>query len=999
MKIPGATSLRTRLVVGLGLVMTALLAVLFMGSVWLVLGKFDRLERQRAEQQMTRALQALDGLAEELLKSAADWGHWDASVQFVQDRNEGFAEENLVANALVDLGIDVLLMVDSECTLVWGKALAQEGTAFADPPAGLLALLGRDGAIHHLDVHEQATAGFVRLPEGTMMLAAHPIRRSTGEGTSRGLIIMGRIVNEAFVEQLALDLIMDLSLHPLQGAMIFPDGQDVVVRPPEGGVLPVFGSVVDFWGQPALALRLAWDRAIHREGVRTVAFFGVLLVVIGALSAGVLALLLDRQVVDRLLSLSREVRRMAAREGDPVPMVLEGSDELTGLAQDINQLVVHRKEARHTLRESQRQYQSLFEKMLNGFALHEIICDAQGKPTDYRFLAVNPAFEQMTGLKAVDVVGKRALEVLPSLEPAWIEAYGRVALTGEPATMEAYTAALGRHYRVSIFRPAPRQFAAIIEDVTARKEAEERNRALQEERRRAEEEKDRTALRFRALIENAPDGIVLLDRASRMQFASPSARRMFGLGPEDEVAAIEPSDLTHPEDLPRVLDALKQLMEQPGRIPVVEYRFRHRDGGWLWVESAFSNLLGVPGVEAIVINFRNITERKQAEEEREHLQTQLLQAQKMESVGRLAGGVAHDFNNMLQAILGHVELLSMRLQGDTEASRDLEEIGSAARRSADLTRQLLAFARRQTVLPRVLDLNEAVAGMLGMLRRLLGEDIELVWRPGPGPLTVKMDSSQIDQILANLTVNARDAIAGVGRLEIETRRIVVHPDEPAPLSELAPGCYVMLSVTDNGCGISPDIQTQLFEPFFTTKPLGSGTGLGLSTVYGIAKQNRGAVHVASAVGQGSTFTVYLPIHEAAPAFRPAVVEAVEPPHGSETIMVVEDEPSIRLTVKRFLESLGYTALIPEGAEDALAVSMRHAGDIHLLITDVIMPGLSGRAVADRLMQQRSGMKCLFISGYSTDVIAQRGVVGEGVAFLHKPFSRDDLARKIREILG
>jgi two-component system cell cycle sensor histidine kinase/response regulator CckA len=397
---------------------------------------------------------------------------------------------------------------------------------------------------------------------------------------------------------------------------------------------------------------------------------------------------------------------------------------------------------------------------------------------------------------------------------------------------------------------------------------------------------------------------------------------------------------------------------------------------------------------------RDITERKRAEAERGKLEAQLLQAQKMESVGRLAGGVAHDFNNMLGVILGNVELAVETVDPAEESLRsNLEEIRKAAERSANLTRQLLAFARKQTVAPKVLDLNETVASMLKMLRRLVGEDVNLVWLPGTELYPVKMDPSQIDQILANLCVNARDAIGGVGKLTIATANSTLDDDYCVAHAEAVPGEYVNLVVNDNGCGMDKATQERLFEPFFTTKELGKGTGLGLATVYGIVKQNNGFIKVTSEPGKGARFEICLPRHVAAKT-GPAHADPLTVPvaRGHETILVVEDEPAILDMTKRMLARLGYTVLTASTPGEAIRVASAYAGVIHLLMTDVVMPEMNGRDLAKNLLTSFPSLKRLFMSGYTADVIAHQGVLDEGVHFIQKPFSKKDLAARVSEAL-
>ena len=396
-----------------------------------------------------------------------------------------------------------------------------------------------------------------------------------------------------------------------------------------------------------------------------------------------------------------------------------------------------------------------------------------------------------------------------------------------------------------------------------------------------------------------------------------------------------------------------------------------------------------------------IVQRRRAEEDRRLLQSELVQAQKMESVGRLAGGVAHDFNNMLQAILGNTSLALEGLPPDNPLRESLKEIQKSAERSADLTRQLLAFARKQTINPKVLDLNDAVVGTLKMLRRLIGEDIQLRWVPATDLWPVKVDPSQIDQILANLCVNARDAIAGTGTGTgtIETTNVTLDDTYDKTHPEYVPGDYVMMTVSDTGRGLDETARTHLFEPFFTTKELGKGTGLGLATVFGIVKQNQGLINVYSEPGRGTIFKIYLPRAESPTEAVAAEPGTVRPsPGGTETVLLVEDEEQILNLGRRILERQGYTVLAASRPEEAVAVAAGHAGLIHLLITDVVMPEMDGKRLRERLRASHPDLKCLFMSGYTAEVIAPHGVLEPGVHFLQKPFTLQSLAAKVREIL-
>jgi PAS domain S-box-containing protein len=476
--------------------------------------------------------------------------------------------------------------------------------------------------------------------------------------------------------------------------------------------------------------------------------------------------------------------------------------------------------------------------------------------------------------------------------------------------------------------------------------------------------------------------------------ANEAFERMLGY-PRAEVigrTSIEIGLWVTPEDRAQVVAQVKAH----GLVRQLETRHRKKSGEVIAVLLSMSPIL-LEGQACLITITADITERKRAEEERQRLQEQLTQAQKMESVGRLAGGVAHDFNNMLQVILGNADLALQELPPESPARECVEEIEKSARRSADLTRQLLAFARKQTIAPKVLDLNDIVSGMLKMIQRLIGEDINLSWNPGACLWPVKLDPSQIDQVLANLCVNARDAIGNVGVVTLETANVTLDEAYAQGHPECLPGDYVMLAVSDTGKGMDAETKAHLFEPFFTTKEIGKGTGLGLATVFGIVKQNQGLISVYSEPGQGTSFKIFLPRAEAeAPADVPAVREGDL--RGAETVLLVEDEGQVLSLAQRILQQHGYTVLAARTPEAALKLAEQHAGRIQLLLTDVVMPGMNGHELQKRLMALQPGLRCLFMSGYTAAVIAHHGVLDEGVQFLQKPFSALSLAERVREVL-
>ncbi len=762
-------------------------------------------------------------------------------------------------------------------------------------------------------------------------------------------------------------------------------------------------------------------------------------------------------------------------------------------------------QAHEALAVSEGTYRSLFENMLNGFAYCRMLY-RDGKPVDFVYLNVNTAFETHTGLK--NVVGKRVTAVIPGIleaDPTWLDAYSRVASTGLPEVFERYVNALKRWFHISAYSPKKDHFVSVFDDVTERKRAEE---ALRE--REAQ---------LRTLGDNIPGGALyqLLsspDGRNRYTYLSAGVQRIFGYSAESVMA--DPAAFWRhivAADRP-LIDAAQQKSAREMTLFDCEFRQRTHTGEIRWLHCrALPRRLGDNSIiwDGVVAD---ITSRKAAEAEREHLltaidqsseiivitdasgaiqyanpafervtgytrrealgqnprvlksgrqdaafyrelwqtigggktwtgrfinrrkegtlyteeatispvhdtaghivnyvavkrditehirlETQLQQAQKMESVGRLAGGVAHDFNNMLGVILGCAELAKEEVAPDHPVLADLQEIRKAAERSADLTRQLLTFARKQAVTPKVLDLNDTVAMMLKMLRRLIGENIELVWLPGAGAMTVKMDPSQIDQILANLAVNARDAIAGVGKLAIETGSTTLGQAVCADQASAVPGTYVTLTVSDSGCGMDAVTVEHIFEPFFTTKGFGEGTGLGLSTVYGIVQQNGGLISVASEPGVGSTFKIHLPRHLAPCPALQAEAPAAPLSRNRETILLVEDEQAVLKLGKRMLESLGYRVETADSPLKALEWAGKSSVAIHLLLTDVIMPEMNGWDLAKRMRLIYPNLKILFMSGYTHNVIAQREMLSCGSHFLQKPFSKQDIAAKVAEVLG
>ena len=502
---------------------------------------------------------------------------------------------------------------------------------------------------------------------------------------------------------------------------------------------------------------------------------------------------------------------------------------------------------------------------------------------------------------------------------------------------------------------------------------------------------------FRSQFELGNIGIAITTVEQRWRRVNRRLCEMLGYS-EEELQRRTWAEMTYPEDLSPDLAQFNRLLAGEIDSYEMEKRFFRKDGTILTTHlttSCFRNQDGSVGF--FIASFLDITERKQAEEEKAVLESQLRQAQKMESIGRLAGGVAHDFNNMLSVILGYAELTRDRLPEGHPLTEYVQEIRKAANHSKDTISQLLAFSRKQIVVPKSVELNELIMSMKTALARLIGEDIELHFRPREGLWKIKCDPSQLDQILVNFAVNARDAMPKGGRLTIETANVAC--DDPSCREHLGitPGEYVLLLVSDNGIGMDQQTLSKIFEPFFTTKGVGQGTGLGLSTVYGIVKQNRGFIYVDSEPGRGSSFKVYFPriLQEDEPVETAEETALVS---GSGTVLLVEDDPMVRKMTTAMLERIGYTVIASEGPREALLFCKQADTPIDLLISDVVMPGMNGRELRDQIQAIKPGVKVLFVSGYTSNVIAGHGVLEEGVHFAEKPFTLNDLARKVQEAI-
>jgi PAS domain S-box-containing protein len=668
-------------------------------------------------------------------------------------------------------------------------------------------------------------------------------------------------------------------------------------------------------------------------------------------------------------------------EGLAIRAVREGAQDYLVKGQVTGQLLVRamryateRKRAIEALQRSEEYYRSLIENALDVIT----VLDPVGV---VRYCS--PSFDRVLGHPQGALTGANALTLV---HPEDHDRFLEMLATGtkNPGAMQSFECrllhrngtwrvieAIGKSFEQET---AVNGFVLNSRDITERKRAEEALRQANET--------------LRAVIETSPLAIYALDVEGQVKSWNSAAERIFEYTEEEVLNRLLP--IVDPEDQEQFLKRLSEAVEGNLLVGHEERRYK-RSGGPIEVSVWNAQLRDATGaVTGIVEAVADNSERKRLEE-------QFRQAQKMEAVGRLAGGVAHDFNNLLTVITGYCQMLIDRIPPSDPTAEDLHQVLKAADRATTLTKQLLAFSRRQIFQPKVIDLRALVAEMDPILQRLVGEKVKLITTADPNLGRVRVDPGHIEQVIVNLVVNARDAMPEGGPLTISMKNVQLEAFSPQPHINLQPGQYVLLEVTDTGVGIEEEIKTHLFEPFFTTKEKGRGTGLGLSTSYGIVKQNRGEISVCSEVGAGTTFSIYLPqVHEEA---EPAHVASARPSfRGAETVLLAEDEDGVRTVMTEMLRKQGYSVVSAPGGEEALEIGRNLQTKFDLLISDVIMPGMNGPDLAGKLRALRPGLRVLYVSGYTDSAISRDDELGPGTTFLHKPFTTEQLAEKVRELL-
>jgi len=633
------------------------------------------------------------------------------------------------------------------------------------------------------------------------------------------------------------------------------------------------------------------------------------------------------------------------------------------------------------IRKLQQNYKNLFESMQEAFAEHEFVYDEHGVPVDYRFLIANEAFQKMTGLKVKDIIGKTVKEVLPNIEPFWVLTYAQVVVTGNSITFEMFSDSLNRHYLVHAFKTGEHRFACVFTDITEKKRFEEEIRRLNRE--------------WQLAYDNINSIIWFLNKNFEITKTNNAVIKLLKLTP-DEVLGKKCWEIVHgTHEAPSFCPVIRLLKTK--KRETLEFQ---RDDRWyeVVVDPVFGDNNQLTGFIHIL---SDITERKRMESEKEELQKQLIQSQKLDTIGKLAGGVAHDFNNMLSVIMGNIDLSILKLETGEPVKENLEEVRKAVEWASELTKKILAFGQKQDMNPKVLDLNNEISTHIKLLKRVIPERIEIKWIPCEDLWNVYLDPAHLDMILLNLCVNARDAIPNEGKITIEVANKKIDMSVAKRYPNAIPGEYVMLRVSDTGTGIAPEIMDKIFEPYFTTKKPGEGTGLGLATLCGTVRQNNGFVTVESSLGKGSTFTIYLPRYKEGKDKEKENSNNwdykldVIPEEKRGAVLIIEDEKGVLEILNQIVYRMGFEPILTNDPIEALEQAQQNKSKIKLLISDIVLPVMNGFDLSKKIEEIIPSIKKIFITGYSEELKIKPL---QEVHLVKKPFSVQILTQKIKEVL-
>ncbi len=928
--------------------------------------------RERELRELLDNVIRLDG--QTLANFAADYTFWDDMAEFARRGDPKWAHDNLDG---------ALGLFNAHAAWVFNQEFQPVYQIAAPQMHGPVELPVPDRGRRGLFSASPFTHFFALLPQGVAEVRGatiHPSVDSKRETPAQGYFFVCRLWNDKVLRELSSTLHGSVNLNPDTAAGPWPDSE---FR--HDGTFVFHRQLLGLNGEPVALLEVRNQAPLFLSAIRATKLEFAVCILFTATLVILLSLALYYWIQQPLRAISRSLHN-----GDPGPIraYLRSQTEFGHVArlihaffQQKSELIAEigvRKQAQQDLAATEANLRVLLDSTSDWIFL----TDAEG-----RFLTVNGAVAQGLGVNPEDIAGRSVFEFARKeyveVRRAQLE---DVVRTGQPLCIEVpfdnHFFELSAH---PILGPGGEvlRLALFARNITERKQHEEALRKSEE--------------RFRKYFELPLIGVAMV--TPDMHWIDFNEKLSLILGySRQELERLTWADLTYREDLPSNLDIWNRALRGELDSISTEGRFVRKDGTVAYGEVSALCIRKEDGaVDYVVALVQDITGRKQAEEERAQLEEQLRQAQRLESIGRLAGGIAHDFNNLLSPIMGYTDLAVLKLAPDSPLRDDLDQVRRAAERMRDLTRRFLTFARKQVLEMRIISLNLVVADFDAMLRRLIGEDIQVITRLEPALGNIRADSSQLQQIIINLAVNARDAMPEGGALHIETANVWLNDAYAGAHAGIPGGAYVVLTVSDTGCGMPEDVREHIFEPFFTTKDIGKGTGLGLATVYGIVRQHLGGIAVESEPGKGSTFRVYLPrvdrdLSQTPPAPEPVVER------GDETVLVVEDDDGVRQVVADLLAEHGYQVLSAANGSEALLLAEEFADPIHLLLTDMIMPGMNGRELHRRIALARPDVKVLYMSGYTGDTAFLHGVQEGQLEFMRKPFLATELTHRVREVL-
>ncbi len=982
-------SLRKKTLLIAGGTLVTLIGVLYIVLSSMLLSSFADLEERDTEKNVQRVLGALSTALATLSSKAGDWANWDDSYLFIQNANPHFIKTNPTDKSFAELQVELMLFIHSSGRIVFSKGYDLERNAQSPIPVSLQEHLRPDSLlVRHLDV-KSSVLGIVLLPENPLLVASRPILTSEGKGPIHGTLIFGRYLDAWEIAQLAKVTHLSLDVRSVDDPQLPADFQATrsalmaeertLVRALGPNSIAGYRLLKDIYGKPALLLRVETPRPIWGEAQAGVRYLLASLVVVGLVFGGMTLWLLERSVLSRLSRLSAEVGRIGASASLAARVEVSRNDELSCLARSVNEMLEALERSQEGRKESEERYQRLAENAPDIIYRYRIT-----PPAGFEY--VSPVAARITGYSPEEWRQNPDLgftRVHPEDRALLDSVWRDPASARGPLTLRFHrkdgTVVWTDHRVVPVLdgRGALVAIEGIARDVTARVCAEEALRKPEE--------------KYRTLFEESKDVVFISTPDGCFADINQAGLELFGYPSKEEFlrgATVHGLSATPGEQ-----DERDRLLARDGFAKDFEWVVKRPDSGTRTVRETSTAVRDAAGTLVAYRGIlRDVTEQKR-------LEMQLWQAQKMEAVGRLAGGVAHDFNNMLMVILGNAELGLLQLQSADSLHTLLANIKETGEKAAALTRQLLAFSRRQILQRRAVSIAEVVTNLSKMFARMIGEHIELRLEFPPGLAAVYADPGALEQMVMNLVVNARDAMPHGGVLTIQARNTRIEQVSERGAPEVPAGDYVELSVSDTGEGMDEASLQRIFEPFFSAKP--GGTGLGLSVVYGLVRQHGGFISATSRPGNGTRFAICFPQHREQVQPPAGTARLGEVPRGSETLLVAEDDAGVRGVFEACLGSLGYRVILARDGQEAVEIFARNAGGIDLVILDAMMPRLSGAKAYQQIRALRPGVACILVTGYSHEIIQGQldDLGGEAPpVILRKPIPLDELGRKVREAL-